>query len=539
MILLKRFAHVLLFVLLIGGHTALWIALPTGHFHPDALDELLLIESDQPAILAKHPAAEPTVWGLYHVLLALGYPDRSLRLVQIWNGAWMTVALAGVYFFAARLGGSLLKPLAAVVFLGSPYCTLHLALDPYTFYFPPAFALITWAMVLCRRPERAEPSGEWGGWFDILYFAGAAVLFNPMIAVLLPVVGQAWWSRARPEVSVRWVRGLQLGGVLIAPFCVLAVGVIWSTSGMILPGGTWGTWQGMGLDQLGVSLKRGLLGYGEWNPYFGKEIAEDPRLLFLRDACLTGAVFVLMLMLSTLWLGWILSPLRGALWLVGLGAITLGVIWWDYLQPIYWAVPIWVLTLAWIEMEWTVREQIPAGTRRWCFRFHCWLTRTATLLLGIAFATYNALCYVVPGHFEENPRIEKTQLVSEEFEEADCLVFRQFQDLYLEYFGGLNTTGMAVLAYAKEPDETTFDALYRLVAETHEHGGKVYFNVPVNGEPWIPDFLVRRGRLDFTQVDFKRIQWGRTIISADYAFKEIRAIRRATVTPLEKLSASD
>jgi len=82
-------------------HVALWLLLPSQRVHPDALDEVLLVEGPRPVILAKHPAAEPAVWAVHHLLLALG--DA------------LGVTLLGAASFAA----------------------LHLAVDPYLLYWPP------------------------------------------------------------------------------------------------------------------------------------------------------------------------------------------------------------------------------------------------------------------------------------------------------------------------------------------------------------------------------------------------------------------
>src|SRR4029079_10356309 len=99
---LMRSIPLLLFI----TYTALWLALPSQHVDPDALDELMVVEGNQFYVIGKHPAAEPSVWLVYHQARRLGWEGDAIRPAQIWNGCWMTVALASLYLFARRRGSS-------------------------------------------------------------------------------------------------------------------------------------------------------------------------------------------------------------------------------------------------------------------------------------------------------------------------------------------------------------------------------------------------------------------------------------------------
>ena len=97
---MRRLDARLLPLVLVGISLGAAIALPSHDVNGDVFDKLLSLEGEPCPSSPKHPASEPAGWLLMRALRHAGYAGRALRPIQLWNGVWMSLALAALFLFA-------------------------------------------------------------------------------------------------------------------------------------------------------------------------------------------------------------------------------------------------------------------------------------------------------------------------------------------------------------------------------------------------------------------------------------------------------
>src|SRR5262245_14844805 len=225
----------------VAAYALIWVALPSNDVHPDALDELQALEAGHLPVSPKHPADGPVLSAFFRGLRFLGYAGRAIRPIQIWNGLWMTAALAGVLFFVRRSQARWTPAAGVAAILAGMYASIHLAVDPFLSYYPPGLALVTWALALSlARSGGSDPSDHRGEWRAVSACLVCGELCNPMVAVGCPVAALAWFRRARSAGRSRQIALLRGLAPLVVPVGILfSVLRICTIAGV---GGPFGSW---------------------------------------------------------------------------------------------------------------------------------------------------------------------------------------------------------------------------------------------------------------------------------------------------------
>jgi hypothetical protein len=490
-------------LLLFVAYATLWLALPSQHVNPDALDELMVVEGSHFYIIGKHPAAEPSVWLIYQQARLFGWEGNAIRPAQIWNGSWMTLALASVYLFARRRGSSSSLAVALALLCGGTYASLHLALDPYLFYWPPALALATAALVI-----GASDGAVLRRLSIVIILLTGSVLFNPMMAVFAPLTAVVVTERHRDRRLRRTIEALIVTAV---PLVVLAL-VLRTVPTADSTVGLWGHFFPQSLEYAEGGLARAILAARELVP------AMSPSALLLRRlAKWTVILFIPLVILDARRFVRGGSRLRGSAWGATIVVSALFVIWWDPSQHQFWLLPIWLSILSVADREAAASVTSSSSTTYSLFR---WLQPVALLTGGALFAA-NLLAYAIPSARLESPGKRLALEIGATFDSKDLIVYPVFQELYVDYFGHRETTGMAALFGSRRSGETTFDRLTSRFEEIQTRGGRLWLVTGTDGRPILPGFLFEQANVDFTASDFDRIRFGETRSVGGLAFREI------------------
>jgi hypothetical protein len=143
------------------------------------------------------------------------------------------------------------------------------------------------------------------------------------------------------------------------------------------------------------------------------------------------------------------------------------------------------------------------------------------LLTGGALFAANLLAYAIPSARLESPGKRLALEIGATFDSKDLIVYPVFQELYVDYFGHRETTGMAALFGSRRSGETTFDRLTSRFEEIQTRGGRLWLVTGTDGRPILPGFLFEQANVDFTASDFDRIRFGETRSVGGLAFREI------------------
>lgn len=173
-------------ILLLTAHVGLWFFFPSGQVHPDALDELHRFDIGAALRTPWHPLGGPLVQAWVRLWNVLPEPGTVLRSVQVWNGAWMTVALLGIGRFGA-LRSSPGFGLAMGLFIACGYAGLHLSLDPYLPDWPPALAASAWALVVAHSIPKSSPHSRLARLVVGSALLSLAASFVPLFLVIGPL----------------------------------------------------------------------------------------------------------------------------------------------------------------------------------------------------------------------------------------------------------------------------------------------------------------------------------------------------------------
>lgn len=487
--------------LLLAAYAVVWLAFPSQHIDPDALDELMVVESNHFYIIAKHPAAEPSLWMIYHQVRQFGWRGDAIRTAQIWNGSWMTLALASVYVFARRRGSSSSLALALALLSAGTYAALHLALDPYLFYWPPALALATAALAIGvgRRTVLQLTI--------VVTLLTASFLFNPMMATFAPLTAVVGAKRYRDRPLRRTMEALVVTGL---PLIVLAL-VLRKVAAANPTSELWGHFFPQSLQYAEGALGRAILAARELVPSVSSSV-------FLRElAKVTVVLMVPVAIFDARRFAQRGSRLRGLAWSATITGSSLFVLWWDPSQHQFWLLPIWLIILSIADRE--ERAPLtspPSGADSSGLMLHAVALSTASVLL-----TANVFAYAIPSARVESPNKRLAVEIGARFDSRDLIVYPLFQELYVDYFGHRETTGMAILFAGRLSGETTFDMLKRRFEDVHARQGRLWLVTSVDGTPILPAFLFEQANVDFTATDFDRIRFGERRLVAGQTFREI------------------
>jgi hypothetical protein len=486
-------------LLLVVAYTALWLLLPSKHVDPDALDELMVVEGNHFYIIGKHPAAEPSVWLIYHQAKRLGLRGDAIRPAQIWNGAWMTLALTSVYLFARRRDSRSSLAVALTLLSAGTYASLHLALDPYLFYWPPALALSTTALVI------GIGEGTVLRLTIVVILLTGSFLFNPMLAVFAPLTAVVATERHRTVQLRRTIEALVVTALPLIVLALVLRRVATTNSTAVL----WGHFFPQSLQYAEGALSRAILAAGELVPSMSPSA-------FLRElAKVTVGLLVPFAVFDARRFARRGSRLRGFIWGATITGSALFVLWWDPSQHQFWLLPIWLIILSIGD-----RDEAPPLTSSPSGASGLWLHAVA-LLAGSILLAANLLAYAIPSARFESPEKRLALEIGATFDSKDLIVYPVFQELYVDYFGHRETTGMAILFGNRRAGETTFDRLTSLLGEIHTRGGRLWLVTGIDGRPILPGFLFEQANVDFTAKDFDRIRFAESRAVDGQIFREI------------------
>ena len=470
-------AAVLLGLLALG----IGVALPSRDVEPDALDELLCVESPRCRPHSLHPLAEQSVWVGMHALYRLGYTGRAVRPVQLWNAGWMSLALALIYWLAFDLSGRSTIALATSLVVASTYAFVHWLIDPYLFYWPPALAAAVGTVLLIRRDMR----------FAATACACLTVLFNLLCAAfLLPA---AWLALRR--------RGPGFAAAVSA-VPLLIVGLL-----------------GRNPSHVAISL------YGQWRANWwpsvrlgaGHAVMAHPFQLdgtawsaALRAIAGWAVVVALVAVVVDL----VRNGRRGLAaswsWLAAAAAAALFMAWWDPEQGMFWFLPLVLLVLGWA-------ASAPKGRLAAAFLLAASLPTFASSVTGYAWRAAHS-------------RVDRSGTalrIAARFRSTDRLVYPGFADAHVLYFGRLECfTLVALHSRAKQRGGglTTFDLLDELIRASRTEGRRVFLETGVDDQPDVPGWLAASG-VDYGPADFSRFSWGETVRVEGVVFREMLGLR--------------
>lgn len=512
---IDRGAIVLIFLL--AGFTALWLTAPSRHLHDDGYDELAIIEAPAPRMIASHPGAESAAWAFYQIVKSPAPGARAIRAVQLWNALWLTTCLALFATHLWRRGCGWASAAGFVFWLGGLYATLHLALDPYLFYWPPAMALMGAALLCASRKTDASDaktnSSDWPRWAALVLFNVAAILFNPMFYAFTPALLWGWWrGRVRggwsPAAIAQalilvaapgacYLLALQLGGVPPVAHGQYGHFSLWSLRE---------AWRGLTgafiAREHGVSLFGAIRGGGS----FAAWAATGAVLV-------QGAVFAVFAFWSARLLTTRRALATAMVWGACLAAACLFLVWWDPGNCRFWLLPVLLAMAGWagaMEGRTTRRFKIASAAALW--------------VTGALFWTANLAGYVLPCASTPDPNAARAGALAERFNVSDLIVYPAYPRNDINYLAGLETSGMLILEALRAPGQSTFDMLRRRLEETRNRGGRLILRAPGEGEPWIPPEIAQHGRIDYAEEDFGRIEFGEHWEIAGERYAEVTGV---------------
>jgi hypothetical protein len=153
--------------------------------------------------------------------------------------------------------------------------------------------------------------------------------------------------------------------------------------------------------------------------------------------------------------------------------------------------------------------------------------KAVALLAGSILFTANLLGYVIPSAHLESPGKRLAFEIAATFDSKDLIVYPVWQELYVDYFGHRETTGLAALFGSRRSGESTFDRLNSRLEEVHARGGRMWLITGIDGRPFLPAFLFEQAGVDFTVIDFDRIRFGESRSLGDQRFREIIEVSSA------------
>lgn len=480
------------------------LALPSRDVHGDAFDELLSVESATCPSSPKHPAAEPVAWLLMRGLARLGYSGRAIRPIQLWNGVWMSLALAALTLWAGRAGRGRAMTAAAVLLVAGSYSWVHLVLDPYLFYWPPALAGVLWAASFSQEAGH-HPRRSWV--LALLCLTGA-LLFNPLVVFAVPAVALSnLISDTGPRWPARW-RGLAL---IIVP-----AGLLWLALGHAASlgvGELYGRWRADTWSSTLRGAEHALLPHSfhldgrSWQAV-GARLATVARWLLVPS----GAA---MLVLSV-WL----RPRRcytGTAFLGGALTSAVLVAWWDPAQGQFWLLPVLLLVMG------VTATQAGAPAAR--------LARASRVVLcaqGALFLLVSTVGYAVPAATAACDRAAVALRTAAHFEPTDVLIYSGFSDPYLAYYAG--RPGRCLITFYFQQREhpelhSTRGALDHFIQQSALAGHRVFLQTSSDGLPEVPDWVVAAG-VDYRKEDFQRVRWGPTVEAEGQTFRQALGVER-------------
>lgn len=457
---MKRTFEVLAIGALLAAHGCLWIGWPAVRVNEDAFDELMLVESPSPVMLSKHPAAEPAVWGVLRAARALGIAERAIDVVQPWNGLWMTVALAGLCALGVARHRTAAALLAALVTGGSA-AGLHLAADPYLFYWPPALGLFAWAAVLAAREARGWPV------LSVALVALAAA-FNPMMLAGALTVAWIAWRRGRRVLAVAAVALPAASLFLLQRLAVPSGMQVGSFHGVLLPyhglhvlGGFVASFATAGMPQTGVppevALRLALSGVG-----VGVLAGGFALLARSREARSTP---------SDAWGAWL-----------GAAAVLVFVAWWNPEQLIFYLGAVWLAATAVLLSPVPVRAPLLG-----------WL-------IAVPLVAYNIAHQTLPARGPDRSRAVAAD-VARTFGASDLLLFLDEPMTSVEYRTGVATRSLSATVADRPAGRSTLDVLRADVADRAATGGGVWLEVADDDRPRFPEWMRERLAMDLTEED--------------------------------------
>jgi hypothetical protein len=412
----------------------IWLTAPSQHLHFDALDDLHRLETGTPQRTAWHPVGEPAVYVFWRLWDAVSEAPTSIRAVQVWNGTWLTLALAGLIAFGRRWQASPVLVLGLVASLSLTYAGLHLARDPYLCDWPPALGLMTWALVLGDRSERVAA-----------LLIGMAAAFVPLCLIGAPLLLWGVDDERRP------VRRQVLLAALAAGPLVVAIGSAWGEpyAGTARP-----EWAGLGLP----AAVRGMAGMltAQEQGFGALDVVDVPSspaawatALALGAGLITGAFGLLGLRSSAVRvLMW--------LWLAAAVGVALFVGWWGPGQVRFWLLPVWLLALGVLRCGLMDRRLEAAAV-------------ALAALLGMA----NGARYVLPTATTPDARVAQARILGHHFGLEDFLLFCDGGRPHVDYFGGLRSDGLEEALRRRPADSSCAEELMRLARETRAGGGRL------------------------------------------------------------------
>lgn len=457
---MKRTFEVLAVGALLAAHACLWIGWPAVRVNEDAFDELILVESPSPVMLSKHPAAEPALWGVLRAARALGLAERAIDVVQPWNGLWMTVALAGLCalgFARDRAAAALLAALVA----GGSAAGLHLAADPYLFYWPPALGLFAWAVVLAARGARGWPV------LSVALVALAAA-FNPMMLAGALTVAWIAWRRDRRLLAAAAVAlpaaSLFLLQRLAEPWGMQAGsfhGVLLPYHGLHVLGGFVASFATTGMPQTGappeVAVRLALSGVGVGVLAGGFALLARARAA--RSIPSDG------------WGAWL-----------GAAAVLAFVAWWNPEQLVFYLGAVWLAATAVLLSPLPVRAPLLG-----------WL-------IAVPLAAYNIAHQTLPARGPDPSRAVAAD-VARAFGASDLLLFLDEPMTSVQYRTRVATRSLAATIADRPAGRSTLDVLRADIEGRAAIGGAVWLEVDREGRPRFPQWMRDRLPMDVTEED--------------------------------------
>lgn len=383
----------------------------------------------------------------------------------------MTLALAGVCALGWAEGAPWAGLLAALA-LGGSAAGLHLALDPYLFYWPPALALLAWAVVAARSRTTLA--------IVLCALAGA---FNPMLlAGSLVIAWLAWVRGARRHAALAMVVPV-LTFAALAPFAESWGMSIGRLHGTFLPHHGWRV-----LDaSVAAFASPGFAASGP-PPALAHQLARVSTLVAL---ALVG-VHALARRGSRASIGaWIAAAI--AFVFVG---------WWNPEQLLFYLGPAWLVAMALL----LGRPGLRAPPVAWL-----WI---------VPLVAYNVAVQAWPASRGGDPGRAFAAAVRDRIAPADLLVFAIEPRLSVEYRTGVPTRALSAIVADRPRGASTLEVLRSMIAERGAAGGTVWIEVGRDGRPFLAPWLAERVDVDLEPRDLDR--WlGETRVLAGLSFRSL------------------
>src|SRR6185503_17833343 len=106
----------------------------------------------------------------FHAVRPLSHAKYAIRPMQIWNGAWLSLALCSCWILLRMLRLNFLWSAAVTLAFAGNYCSLHLATDPFNYYRTPSLALMLAGLICARKAgdksanRQATSEPDWRLW---------------------------------------------------------------------------------------------------------------------------------------------------------------------------------------------------------------------------------------------------------------------------------------------------------------------------------------------------------------------------------------